>query len=83
MHLGIRRLLEDEDYAQLAAIVVKEEYRSSGIGAHMLKVAENWAFQLGFRQIRLHSSLFRERAHKFYLQNGVTIRLGRATIAPA
>jgi ribosomal protein S18 acetylase RimI-like enzyme len=27
MHLGIRRLLEDEDFAQLAAIVVKEEYR--------------------------------------------------------
>jgi GNAT superfamily N-acetyltransferase len=72
MHLGIRHLLEDEDFAELAAIVVKEEHRSSGIGAHMLKVAEYWALQLGFKQIRLHSSLSREQAHQFYLKNGYT-----------
>jgi GNAT superfamily N-acetyltransferase len=70
MHLGINHILEDEDFAQLAAIIVSEDKRSSGLGAHFLKIAEVWAKFHGYSQIRLHSSIAREQAHKFYLKNG-------------
>jgi GNAT superfamily N-acetyltransferase len=72
MHLGIRRLLEDEDFAQLAAVVVSEQMRGSGIGKHLVKIAEDWSRTLGFATLRLHSSFLREKAHQFYLDNGYT-----------
>lgn len=72
MHLALRLLLEDEHFAQLAAVVVRERERSLGLGAHLLKVAEEWSRFYGLKKIALNSSLKRERAHSFYLKNGYT-----------
>ncbi len=72
MHLGIRRQLEEEDFAQLAAIVVSESMRGSGIGKHLVRIAEDWARYFEFRTICLSSSFAREKAHEFYLTNGYT-----------
>lgn len=70
MHMGLRFLIEADHFAQIAAIVVSEDQRSTGIGTHFLKVAEDWAKHHGMNQIGLSSSLVREKAHKFYLKNG-------------
>lgn len=70
MHMGLRFLLEAEHFAQLAGVVVREQERSSGVGAHLLKVAEDWSRHHGMKKICLSSSVTRERAHSFYLKNG-------------
>lgn len=70
MHLGVRRLLEDEDFAQLAAVVVSEKMRGCGIGKHLIEIAEDWARYLGFKSVVLSSSFHRENSHEFYLKNG-------------
>lgn len=72
MHMGLRFLLEDDNFAQLAGVVVREQDRSSGVGAHLLKVADDWSRHHGMKEICLSSSVTRERAHSFYLKNGYT-----------
>ena len=70
MHMGLRSLLEDDHFAQVAAIVVDEKERNYGAGTHLLKIAESWAVHHKMKQVRLHSSTVREKAHHFYLKNG-------------
>ncbi len=70
MHMGLRFLLEDDHFAQIAAIVVRENLRSSGVGSHLLKIAEDWARHHCMKEICLSSSVVREKAHNFYLKNG-------------
>ncbi len=70
MHMGLRFLLEDDHFAQVAAIVVDEKERNYGVGTSLLKIAENWALHHRMKQVRLNSSTVREKAHNFYLQNG-------------
>ncbi len=70
MHMALRFLLEDENFAQIAAIVVREEMRSSGVGSHLLKVAEDWAKHQGVKEVCLSSAMARERAHGFYVKHG-------------
>ena len=70
MHMGLRFLLEDDHFAQIAAIVVREDLRSSGVGSHLLKIAEDWAKHHEMKEICLSSSVIREKAHNFYLKNG-------------
>jgi len=72
MHLAIRRLLENEDFAQLAAVVVSEKVRGFGVGTHFIKIAEDWARYFEFKTVGLNSSFPREKAHEFYLKNGYT-----------
>lgn len=72
MHMGIRRLLEDEDFAQLIAVVVSDNFRNIGVGKHLLKIAEDWARYFDFKSLYLNSSFPREKAHNFYLKNGYT-----------
>lgn len=73
LHMALRFLLEADHFAQLAAIVVSDNERSSGIGSHLLKIAEDWSRYHGMGQICLSSSLKRERAHSFYLNNGYKV----------
>jgi GNAT superfamily N-acetyltransferase len=70
MHMGLRFLLEDDHFAQIAAIVVHEDLRRLGLGSHLLKIAEDWARHHGMKEVCLTSSVLRENAHNFYLKNG-------------
>ena len=42
MHMSLRFLLEGDHFSQIAAIVVRETERRSGIGSHLLKVADEF-----------------------------------------
>jgi len=57
-------------WALLSALVVDDQCRGSGVGAHLLTAAERFAMQHGCSQIELSSSIARTRAHLFYEQNG-------------
>jgi GNAT superfamily N-acetyltransferase len=53
-------------YAELAAFVVDERFRSRGIGRQLLAYAEDWAREKGCKEIGLRSNVIRDRAHIFY-----------------
>lgn len=51
----------------ISALVVDEGARGAGVGAALLKEAEQMARAAGCAQLELSSSLKREAAHRFYL----------------
>jgi GNAT superfamily N-acetyltransferase len=53
-------------YAELAAFVVDDRFRSQGIGRQLLAYAEDWAREKGCKEIGLRSNVIRDRAHIFY-----------------
>ena len=59
-----------EPFVELAALVVDEGVRGSGIGVALLRAVEQWARARGFATVRVRSNVIRERAHRFYLREG-------------
>lgn len=57
-------------WALISAFVVDEAVRGQGIGAALLKAAEQHALMVGCSQVELSSSESRIRAHAFYEQHG-------------
>ncbi len=57
----------------VAALVVDQRFRSSGIGKLLLERAEAWALEQGLRVLRVRSSVRREAAHRFYLREGYAL----------
>jgi GNAT superfamily N-acetyltransferase len=55
-----------EPVAWLTAVVVEETARGQGIGAALVKRAEEWAAEHGANRVSLTSALRRTRAHAFY-----------------
>lgn len=61
--------LENEGI-KIIALTVSKEYRRKGIGAELLKTAEQWAKENGIEVVLLNSGLPREGAHAFYESQG-------------
>jgi GNAT superfamily N-acetyltransferase len=58
------------EVAEIAALVVDETERGNGTGAELVRAAETWAHERGFRQIRVRSNVIRTDAHRFYEREG-------------
>lgn len=54
----------------ISALVVDEGARGAGVGAALLRRAQQMARAAGCAQLELSSSLKREAAHRFYLAQG-------------
>lgn len=67
VHGGI---LGGTDGAEISGLVVEEGLRGRGIGAALVRAAEEWARARGHARIRVRSNVKRERAHEFYLREG-------------
>ena len=65
--------LQSGGYAEIGGLVVAEESRSHGIGARLVKAAENWACERGLSRVVVRSQLKREAAHRFYVREGYQI----------
>ena len=61
--------LENEGM-KIIALAVSKEYRRKGIGAQLLKTAEQWAKENNIEVVLLNSGLPREDAHSFYESQG-------------
>ena len=70
VHVSWQPLLEVEIRAEVNGLVVDERLRSGGAGARLLAAAEEWARKHGCKGMSVRSNVIRERAHKFYEQNG-------------
>jgi GNAT superfamily N-acetyltransferase len=64
--LQISEHLLDGSMAEIAALVVDDETRGQGVGAALLRAAEEWANERGAHRIRVRSNVIRKDAHRFY-----------------
>lgn len=53
-------------------MVVRSPFRSRGVGAALLRAADEWAREKGCSHLELHSGLSRKDAHRFYLGQGMS-----------
>ncbi|MDR3424676.1 MAG: GNAT family N-acetyltransferase [Alphaproteobacteria bacterium] len=65
-------LIEDP-VAEVCSIIVSDSYRREGVGAALLKKAEDWATENGLG-IKLYTNAKREKAHRFYEHSGFTLK---------
>ena len=71
--IGVRKGMSyaiDGFYVEIAALAVAEEARRGGVGAALVKKAEEWALKNGTDEMRLHSNMKRLDAHLFYEKIG-------------
>jgi GNAT superfamily N-acetyltransferase len=64
------RSVENPPVAEISGLVVDERLRSRGIGKLLLEAAEQWARSIGCQAVSVRSNVKRERAHRFYRNNG-------------
>ena len=73
--LGLRcgLLYESDDrYGQIMAMVVAESHRQRGVGGQLIRAAEAILTERGVRILVVTTGNQRDRAHKFYENNGYT-----------
>ncbi len=70
VHVSVTPLLEVECRAEVNGLVVNEKVRSRGMGASLLKAAEQWARKMGCAGMSVRSNVIRDRAHTFYVRSG-------------
>jgi len=56
--------------AEIGGLVVDETHRSRGVGAHLVRQAEDWARARGCGGLTVRTNVVRERAHAFYRRLG-------------
>jgi GNAT superfamily N-acetyltransferase len=66
----IFRAVELDSFAEISGLIVDEAQRCSGIGKLLLDATEAWARLVGCSAISVHSNITRDRAHRFYKDNG-------------
>lgn len=64
------RSVERDSCAEISGLVVEQDMRSRGIGKILLDAAEQWTRTTGCETISVRSNVKRDRAHRFYVNNG-------------
>jgi GNAT superfamily N-acetyltransferase len=77
--LELHRSLVQPMSALILGLVVGEGHRSTGIGATLLAAAEAWARARGCRKLVVATRITRERAHRFYAQEGYEVAKRRTS----
>lgn len=70
LHVAQAAHLVDDATAEIVGLVVADGARGGGIGAQLLRAAEDWARTRGAATMRVRSRVERERAHRFYERAG-------------
>lgn len=70
IHAFSRRLVEGDVHAEIGGLVVDERFRGRGIGALLLRRAEQWAHKRGLNTVYLRTNVIRKDAHAFYERLG-------------
>lgn len=69
---GVRPMTSDPR-AEIWGLVVDADHRGAGVGAALMRHAEQWAREQGYADVRLHSNVVRTEAHRFYQGLGYQI----------
>ena len=70
LHVAARTQLTEDRCAEILGLVVDASARGGGVGADLVRAAEEWARAEGCVRIRVRSRDTRERAHRFYERAG-------------
>ena len=70
LHVAQCVALTEDDGAEILGLVVAADLRGRGIGADLLRAAENWARARGAGYLRVRSRVERDGAHRFYERAG-------------
>jgi GNAT superfamily N-acetyltransferase len=65
-------LIESKPFIEIGGLIVDENFRNSGIGKKLVEKIKVWALEKAIDEVRVRSNVFRNEAHKFYLNNGFT-----------
>jgi GNAT superfamily N-acetyltransferase len=87
MHVGVALFLESAVLAQIRGLVVTERSRSGGVGARLVRAAEEWTAGRGIERLRVNTNVKRARAHRFYERAGFELlkeqRVYEKTLRPS
>jgi GNAT superfamily N-acetyltransferase len=70
IHVAGQYCLEAEPWAEILGLVVDEDRRRRGVGCELLRCAERWARERGYRRLRLRTNVVRVETHAFYRRRG-------------
>jgi GNAT superfamily N-acetyltransferase len=70
IQVSIVEALESGRFAEIRGLVVAEGQRSGGVGAALVRAAEEWARERACPKVRVRSNVVRERTHRFYERLG-------------
>ena len=70
LHVALLAHLTADAEAEILGLVVAAASRGTGVGAELLRSAEQWARAHGARRLTVRSRVERERAHRFYERAG-------------
>lgn len=70
IEVSVRHFLVDEGDGEITGLIVDSSGRSRGVGAALLRKAEQWALEKGCRNIRVRCNMKRADAHRFYAREG-------------
>jgi GNAT superfamily N-acetyltransferase len=70
IHVSVIDSLETDRHAEIRGLVVASTHRSAGIGAALVRAAEEWARRRELGRVRVRSNVMRERTHRFYERLG-------------
>ena len=70
IHVAVVFSLESGSYTQIAGLVVTESRRGIGIGASLVRAAEEWARSRGTARLRVRTNITRTATHVFYERCG-------------
>lgn len=74
VHVYITQRIFTPPFADVGGLVVEDSHRGSGVGAELMRGAEDWAKRKGCALMIVRSNVIRERAHQFYLRLGYQSR---------
>ncbi len=70
IHVSVIQSLESNPFVEICGLVVAESHRGTGIGTRLVAMAESWAQEKGYNQIRVRTNILREETRRFYRQVG-------------
>lgn len=73
IQVSVVESLESGRFAEIRGLVVGETQRGSGIGAALVRAAEEWGKERACPKVRVRSNVVRERTHRFYERLGYRV----------
>ena len=73
IHVTVMHSVESDAYAEIRGLVVDELHRGKGIGTQLIKAAEKWTSEKGFKKIRIRTNVVRTETIEYYKKCGYAI----------
>jgi GNAT superfamily N-acetyltransferase len=70
VHAAEQELLDSGRRGEILGLVVAPQARGRGVGRKLVAAVEEWAVQLGLRQLAVRSNIVRTESHPFYERLG-------------